>query len=191
MEILKAIDRLDDLVHEARPIPLTDQVRMEKSELLAAVGAIRQHSDELRSSEPIEALEAMATSAKRILGSEQVRLDREDMYDQLDLLRASTKPSGPYEPSPWDPVLKIYDEFHGLVYAAPRTPFTRALRFDAGALRHVAGRMRTVAVQNVGPSSEFYAVLDELDALARTDGTVKVAADDMFDLLERMLFSMG
>ena len=190
MEILIAIDRLDDLVHEARPIPLTDQVRMEKRELLEAVSAIRQHSDELRSSEPVEALEAMATSAKRILGSEQVRLDREDMYDQLDLLRASIKPPDHYQPSPWDPVLEVYDEFHALVYAAPRTPFKRALKFDAGALRHVAGRMRTTAVQNVGPGAAFYAVLDELDALARTDGTVKVAADDMFDLLERMLFSM-
>ena len=191
MEILIAIDRLDNLVHEARPIPLTDQVRMEKRELLEAVSAIREHAEQLRSSEEIEALEAMAASAKRILGSEQVRLDREDMYDQLDLLRASIKPSSPYEPSPWNPVLKIYDELHGLVYAASRTPFTRSLKFDAGALRHVAGRMRTAAPQNVGPGSAFYAVLDELDALARTDGTVKVRADDMFDLLERMLFSMG
>jgi hypothetical protein len=47
MEILDAINRLDDHVHTAPEIPLTDSVRIEASLLQASVGVIRQHADRM------------------------------------------------------------------------------------------------------------------------------------------------
>src|ERR1700753_3185056 len=34
MDVLVLIDKLDDVVHNARPVPLTDQVRVERKEML-------------------------------------------------------------------------------------------------------------------------------------------------------------
>ena len=33
MDVLVLIDKLDDLVHNARPVPLTDQVRVDREEI--------------------------------------------------------------------------------------------------------------------------------------------------------------
>ena len=33
MDVLVLIDKLDDLVHNAKPVPLTDQVRVDKEEI--------------------------------------------------------------------------------------------------------------------------------------------------------------
>jgi hypothetical protein len=41
MELLELIDRLDELVHNARPVPLTDQVRVDKDEVYAIVDRMR------------------------------------------------------------------------------------------------------------------------------------------------------
>ena len=41
-EILTAIDDLDDLIHNARPVPLTDQIRAEREELEAKAGRLRE-----------------------------------------------------------------------------------------------------------------------------------------------------
>ena len=30
MDVLELIDKLDDLIHNARPVPLTDQVRIDR-----------------------------------------------------------------------------------------------------------------------------------------------------------------
>jgi hypothetical protein len=41
MDLLVLIDKLDDLIHNARPVPLTDQVRVEKQELYDLLDRIR------------------------------------------------------------------------------------------------------------------------------------------------------
>jgi hypothetical protein len=195
MEALEAIDRLDDHIHEARPIPLTDQVRMDRSVLLADLDAIRRDLDQLRTvsavNEAIEALETLAAAAKPLFGSDQVRFDREDFYDQLDALRAAVPEAldrGDRPPSPWDPVFEAIDSIQALLHTAPRTPFSRALKIDAEELRHAVGRLRTAAIQNVGVSvPEFSAALDELDELARRGGTLKLRYDELYDPLERLL----
>jgi hypothetical protein len=40
-EVLALVDQLDDLVHNAKPIPLTDQVRVDKEDIYALLDRIR------------------------------------------------------------------------------------------------------------------------------------------------------
>jgi hypothetical protein len=51
MDVLALIDKLDDLVHNARPVPLTDQVRIDRE-------AIYELLDEMRSTIPEEVKQA-------------------------------------------------------------------------------------------------------------------------------------
>ena len=41
METLVLIDKLDDLLHNAKPVPLTDQVRVDKNEIYEILDQIR------------------------------------------------------------------------------------------------------------------------------------------------------
>ncbi len=51
MDVLELIDKLDDLIHNARPVPLTDQVRIDRD-------AIFELLDEMRSTIPEEVKQA-------------------------------------------------------------------------------------------------------------------------------------
>jgi cell division septum initiation protein DivIVA len=51
MDVLALIDKLDDLIHNARPVPLTDQVRIDRD-------AIYELLDEMRSTIPEEVKQA-------------------------------------------------------------------------------------------------------------------------------------
>ena len=42
VEILVLIDELDDLIHNAKPVPLTDQVRIEKDAVYAILDRMRK-----------------------------------------------------------------------------------------------------------------------------------------------------
>jgi hypothetical protein len=199
MEITQAIDRLDDEVYVAPGIPLADQFRMDAAKLRARVGAIRGHADRMWGSQrdgpvgelfaALEELEALVSSAKPITGTDQVRLNRERFYDHLDRIRdavpaAATRAGGT---SPWAPVIDAVGEIERLMDDAGHSMFSRALKIDARELRHAAGRVRTTALQNVGAApADFYAALDELDELARGEGTLKVPFRVLWDLLERM-----
>jgi hypothetical protein len=41
VDILQLIDRLDDMVHDAKPVPLTDQVRVNKEEIYDLLDQMR------------------------------------------------------------------------------------------------------------------------------------------------------
>src|ERR1035437_6506170 len=41
MDVLGLIDKLDDLVHNAKPVPLTDQVRVDKEEIYDILDQMR------------------------------------------------------------------------------------------------------------------------------------------------------
>jgi dihydrodipicolinate synthase/N-acetylneuraminate lyase len=41
MELLVLIDKLDDVMHQARPVPLTDQVRVDKEAVFEIIDALR------------------------------------------------------------------------------------------------------------------------------------------------------
>jgi hypothetical protein len=206
MEILDAINRLDDHVHTAPEIPLTDSVRIEASLLQASVGVIRQHADRMWGSdragpvgelfEALEELEAMVASAKPVPLTDELRVNRDKLYEPLDRIRELLLPavtSARGASSPWGPVLVSVATFDSLVDEAGRALLSRALKIDARELRDAAARVRLAATQNVGPPDglagpkfSLYAALDELDELARVDGTLKVAHGVMYDLVDRM-----
>ncbi len=41
MDVLVLIDKLDDVVHNAKPVPLTDQVRVDKEEIYDILDQMR------------------------------------------------------------------------------------------------------------------------------------------------------
>src|SRR5438128_12427833 len=41
MDVLVLIDKLDDLIHNARPVPLTDQVRVDREEIYDLLDQMR------------------------------------------------------------------------------------------------------------------------------------------------------
>jgi hypothetical protein len=189
MEILVAIDRLDDRV--------TNHTRIDAERLRADVAAIRAEADMILGTDragragevyaALERLEAIAAAG---------RVNRDDVYEQLDTLRQvfpellATRVAE-REPSPWDPVIDAVDAIQTLMSQARRTPFTGKLKLDAQELRDAADRVRTVATQNVGPpdhrTAPFYAAVDDLEALAAD----RIPADALWDRLERLYQTMG
>ena len=83
MDVLVLIDKLDDLVHNAKPVPLTDQVRVDKEEIYDIL-------DQMRATIPEEIKQArwivkerqeMLAEAKR----ESERIIREAREEQIRL----------------------------------------------------------------------------------------------------------
>src|SRR4051794_17306796 len=84
MDVLVLIDKLDDLVHNAKPVPLTDQVRVDKEEIYDIL-------DQMRATIPEEIKQArwivkerqeMLAEAKR----EAERIIREAREEQIRLI---------------------------------------------------------------------------------------------------------
>lgn len=83
MDVLVLIDKLDDLVHNAKPVPLTDQVRVDKEEIYDIL-------DQMRATIPEEIKQArwivkerqeMLAEAKR--ESERIIKEAREKQDQL------------------------------------------------------------------------------------------------------------
>jgi hypothetical protein len=101
MEILIAIDALDDLIHNAKLVPLTDQVRLDPKALRAATERLRPAALAELGPLPqrigpvgdvfhaIDELEAIARDAKPIPLTGQVRVPKTQLYDRLDELHAA------------------------------------------------------------------------------------------------------
>jgi len=88
MDVLVLIDKLDDLVHNAKPVPLTDQVRVDKEEIYDIL-------DQMRATIPEEIKQArwivkerqeMLAEAKR----EAERIVKEARERQERLVRRDT-----------------------------------------------------------------------------------------------------
>jgi hypothetical protein len=85
---LVSIDGLDDLVHNARIVPLTDQVRLERAELDARLAALREQlAYSRRATAVVERLETVVADAKPVPLTDQVRVLKTRLYDLLDELR--------------------------------------------------------------------------------------------------------
>ena len=93
MDVLAAIDRLDDLVHNAKAVPLTDQVRIDGDELTAAVDALLAllppDASELLDLDVPERLTAIVRDARPVPLTDDVRVDRDPIHDLLDRLRGA------------------------------------------------------------------------------------------------------
>ena len=70
MDVLVLIDKLDDLVHNAKQVPLTDQVRVDKEEIYDIL-------DQMRATIPEEIIED-ARGRER-----EIRLGAEDYADEI------------------------------------------------------------------------------------------------------------
>lgn len=100
MDFLVAIDHLDDLTHNARAIPFTDQVRLPAERLQDAADQIhatlppdvraRAEAEGL-----LERLDALVRDAKRVPLIGHVRFDKDELYDILDGIRGAVPPRSP------------------------------------------------------------------------------------------------
>ena len=84
MDVLVLIDKLDDLVHNARPVPLTDQVRVDREEIYDLLDQMRATiPEEIKQARRIvKARQEMLEEAKR----ESERVIREAREQQARLV---------------------------------------------------------------------------------------------------------
>jgi hypothetical protein len=207
MQLLKAIDQLDDHIHAAAGIPLTEQVRLEAGLLRASVSVIREEADKRFGTQragaigtlfrALEELEALVASARSIPGSDQVRVSKARFYDRLDELRSSVAPAVRQQGGesgdvpPWAEVMDHLTALERLAHDAPRSTFARKLRIEAHELRDLAGRVRISATRALEPDAgrEFFAALDRLDEIVRDgpqSGEIKVGPYAMYRILGEM-----
>src|ERR671910_913369 len=76
MDVLVLIDKLDDLVHNARPVPLTDQVRVDREEIYDLL-------DQMRATIPEEIKQARWIVKERQEMLAQAKRDAEKLGDAL------------------------------------------------------------------------------------------------------------
>src|SRR6478735_8242202 len=94
MDVLVLIDKLDDLIHNAKPIPLSDNVRVDKEEMYAEakreaeriVKEARERQDQLVSNEEVtkqaeRAAEDIIEDARA--REREIRLGAEDYADEI------------------------------------------------------------------------------------------------------------
>jgi cell division septum initiation protein DivIVA len=95
MDVLVLIDKLDDLVHNAKPIPLTDQVRVDKEEIYDILDQMRATiPEEIKQARWIvkerqEMLAEAKREAERIMQEARERQDR--MISQEEITRQAER----------------------------------------------------------------------------------------------------
>ncbi len=97
-ETLVTIDELDDLILNARVVPLTDQVRLERADLEACVATLREQvAGNRRAAAVVERVGAVVAAAKPVPLTDQIRVHKFRFYELLDELRVvivDDSPSG-------------------------------------------------------------------------------------------------
>src|SRR3984957_13745347 len=92
MDVLVLIDKLDDLVHHAKPVPLTDQVRVDKEEIYDILDQMRATiPEEIKQARWIvkerqEMLPEAKKEAERVIKDareREIRLGAEDYADEI------------------------------------------------------------------------------------------------------------
>src|SRR6185437_13150655 len=92
MDVLVLIDKLDDTIHNAKPVPLTDQVRVDKEEIYDILDQMRATiPEEIKQARWIvkerqEMLAEAKKEAERIIKDareRQIRLGAEDYADEI------------------------------------------------------------------------------------------------------------
>jgi cell division septum initiation protein DivIVA len=95
MDVLVLIDKLDDLVHNAKPVPLTDQVRVDKEEIYDILDQMRATiPEEIKQARWIvkerqEMLAEAKREAERIVSEARERQDR--MISQEEITRQAER----------------------------------------------------------------------------------------------------
>jgi hypothetical protein len=101
-EALAAADEIDDLLHNAKLVPMTGDVRLDVEPYLAGVAKMRaacgwivareRGSAHTPVADLLDALERLGTDSKKIPMSSQRRVSKEDVYGLLDGFRAVVTP---------------------------------------------------------------------------------------------------
>ena len=101
-EALAAADEIDDLLHNAKLVPMTGDVRLDVEPYLAGVEKMRDACvwivarERGRAHTPVtdllDALEHVATASKKLPMSSQRRVSKDDVYTLLDEFRAVLGP---------------------------------------------------------------------------------------------------
>ena len=79
MDVLVLIDKLDDVVHNARPVPLTDQVRVDKEEIYDIL-------DQMRATIPDEIKQArwiVKERQERLISEEEITKQAERAAEDI------------------------------------------------------------------------------------------------------------
>jgi hypothetical protein len=84
------LDELDEAVHRAAAVPLTDQVRLNRGKIEALLGRLRTalNSGPSELVGVLDRLDELVRGAKAIPLTNEIRIDRLEIYNLLDYLRA-------------------------------------------------------------------------------------------------------
>src|SRR6476619_6301352 len=141
MDVLVLIDKLDDLVHNARAVPLTDQVRVDKEEIYDIL-------DQMRATIPEEIKQArwivkerqeMLAEAKR----EAERIVKEARERQERMISERRSPSRPSAPPTTSS--RMHAVASGRSGSAPRTTPTRSSTRSRSTCRSSSPRFSAAA----------------------------------------------
>ena len=163
MELLAAVDALDELVDRAGRIPLTDGARIRAEEFDAAVERIRSAAAppvaELR-----RALEDLRAATRPIPLTSKLAVSRTRVQDALDRIRMAV--AG--EPQPPTPLMAGIDAVGEQLRRARVVPLTPMVRLEAPELQEALARLRALAADLPGGAAR----VDELERLA--DGAIPI-----------------
>lgn len=172
MDVLVAIDAVDDLLHNARVVPLSDEVRVDPEELGGLIQRMRSSlREQLADPEPsrswaqVDRLQAELRAARKMPMSNHVRVDRERMYDILDWLRAVVLADLRADDPSADPVAVAAD---GVLSVLGRSR-ARLVAVDREDLGAAVARLRAVVeTERHGfDRSRASHALDRLEAIVR------------------------
>src|SRR6266853_1970592 len=85
MDVLVLIDKLDDLVHNAKPVPLTDQVRVDKEEIYEARWIVKERQEMLAEAkkEAERIIKDARERQERLVGEEEVTKQAERAAEDI------------------------------------------------------------------------------------------------------------
>ena len=222
MEIMAAIDDLEDLIVLSPQVPLTNTVRIDAQVVREAVGRLRPAATDLFELVPgytgptadvfslIDELKEAVATARRVPLTEQLRIDKSRVFDLLRRLRemmadarAESRSAEPPTRTRVIAILAAVDAIDDLIHQAKKPTFSDVVILRATALRHASGRLRS-AVGELGgadgdhtrPIADMLAVIDELDELVRagerrqTTGRVRVSPGSLYDQLDRLRLAL-
>jgi cell division septum initiation protein DivIVA len=167
VDVLVLIDRLDDLLHNAKAVPLTDQVRIEREEIFGIL-------DEMRATIPEEVKQArwIVKERQEMLGEAKREVDRLLAEAREQALREASQTEivkiaerraedivGEARRTAWETKLEMDDWADGIL-ATLDTNLDRFLSAVRRGRQGLEERSQETVVAGIGPKD---GVTDELD----------------------------
>jgi hypothetical protein len=98
MQLATLAQRFDDLIHNAKAIPLTDEVRVARGDAEQLVTEMRSAASP-RTAELVERLAKLVEHAKSVPLTDQLRINRREAYGLCDELGLALRDAQPDEPA--------------------------------------------------------------------------------------------